>query len=295
MKNIFYPCKLVEHKDYYSIILSDFHLFDDYWEDKGGGGYSVERLAKKLIKEHKVEKGISFDSEAGLFCAYAKDQGLLMQLCELFRTITGEEDINDEPSLPKIPLNEAEKLLLKGFIVSLDKEAQSLFLDSVPYPQLNRRQQALIEAIGSDDNLEIINAAKKINSEARTITRRWDNYLSHPQTISILLEAIDKTTDKKVNQELVWALVFICSRHLPDLRVKPYFIKALEDKDATTRWLGVMGLKELIECPEELLEKATTDKSKKVRECAEKALQFGRMHTKTFPSWMFNKENYIFE
>lgn len=71
--NPYFPCQLVEQENDYSIICSHFHYFDDHFGDRGGGGYSVERLAKKLIREHAI-KGVKFDSEAGMFCAYSDTQ-----------------------------------------------------------------------------------------------------------------------------------------------------------------------------------------------------------------------------
>ena len=53
-ENKYWPCILVEHDDRFSIILSEFHLLDDYFGDKGCGGYSVERLARKLVKKHRI-------------------------------------------------------------------------------------------------------------------------------------------------------------------------------------------------------------------------------------------------
>lgn len=293
MKNDFYPCQLIEHADSFSIVLSDFYLFDDYLGNKGGGGYAIERLAKKILKENNISEGIRFDSEAGMFCAYSENKELLQNLCILLRKLTGEEEYSTKlNSKPKISLDKAEKLLLNGFVIDINKEKQAEFLQQVPYPILTGKQTELINAIRFGSNEEKIFASKRINSEARTTTRKWDNYLSHPQTITYFLEAIDSINDNKVLQELIWALVFICDRHLPDLRVTPYFIKALENKNATIRWLGIMGMGKLYKCPEELIIKAINDKSQKVREEAEYVLESGRMKTKEFPSWLFEKKNY---
>lgn len=293
-KNLYFPCILVEHENNrYSIICSDFHLFDDYFGDKEAGGYSIQRLAKKLAKENNIGKEIKYDSEAGMFCAYSEDKDKLLQLCNLLQKITGKEDehIPKENTKPLISLDEAEKLLLKGFVISLDKEAQEIFYENVPIPQLSKKQKQYIEAIQNGTDEEAIKAAKKINSEARTKTRDWNNYLSHPETISIFLNAIDKTTTPKVYQELIWAVVFICSRHLPDLRTRPYFLKALENKNATLRWLGLMGLEEIYVRSEADILKIKEDRSKKVRDKAEEVLRFCNKKVE-FASWMFNPKNY---
>lgn len=292
--NKFFPCKLVEHEDKFSIICSDFHYFDNYFGDKGGGGYTVEKLAKKLAKEHNIHKEISFDSEAGMFCAYSSDKTVLLKLCNLLQKISGAEDIHlpNENTSPLISLDKAEKLLLKGFVIDLNKEIQDEFYKNVPFPALSKNQKEYLNAIENGTTEERINASKKINSEARSKTRSWDNYLSHPKTITIFLEAIDNETDNKVIQELIWAIVFICNRHLPDLRTQPYFLKALESKNATIRWLGLMGLGNLYEYPKEIIIQMTKDKSQKVSEEAERTLKFGTATTKEFPVWMFNEKNY---
>ena len=45
-ENKFFPCMFIEHEEHNSVILSEFHYFDNYFGDKGGGGYSVEKSAK---------------------------------------------------------------------------------------------------------------------------------------------------------------------------------------------------------------------------------------------------------
>ncbi len=291
MKNDFFPCLLVEHDNSFSIICSEFHFFDDYFGDKGGGGYSVERLAKKLAKEHNIKIEVDFDSEAGMFCAFSNNRDSLLKLCNLLQEITGPEEnhLSQENTRPLIPLEEAEKLLLNAFVFELNDKLQEEFLNKVPYPSLTNKQRDYINAIENGSVEEKISAAKKINSEARTGTRDWDNYLSHPNTISTFLYSIDKETNPKVTQELIWALVFICDRHLPDLRTKDCFLKALESENTTTRWLGLMGLKGLYEYPESNVIKMRNDKSQKVREEAEDVLKKGMR--KEFPGWMF-KKNY---
>lgn len=287
MINEYFPCQLVEHDGSYSIITSEFHYFDDYFGDKEGGGYTVERLAKKLVKENRI-KDIRFDSEAGMFCAFSADKEALLRLCDALRRITGDESLylNLHNTKPLIPLDDAERLLLKGFVVGLDTECQAEFLRNVPLPYLSKKQQEYIDALQNGTDEEKIHAARRINSEARTKVRRWDHYLSHPEIITIFLRAIDKEQNAKVHRELIWALVFICDRHMPDLRCRPYFIDALASKDATTRWLGVWGLWYLVEYPRELVERALSDKSEKVREKANEMLQ--RESKREFPFWLFN-------
>lgn len=292
--NEFFPCILVEHEDNFSIICSEFHYFDDYFGDKDGGGHTVEKLAKKLAKENNIHEEIGFDSEAGMFCAYSVNKKALLKLANLLQQITGSEDLHlpKENTKPLIPLDEAEKLLLKGFIIELNKEIQDEFYKNVPFPSLSRKQEEYLNAINNGTNKEKISASKKINSEARTKTRSWDNYLSHPKTITYFTQAIDRETDNKVIQELIWTIVFICNRHLPDLRTQPYFLKALESKNATIRWLGLMGLGNLNAFPQEAVLKMKKDKSKKVSEEAEIVLKSGRAIIKEFPVWMFDERNY---
>ncbi|MDR2281683.1 MAG: hypothetical protein LBE37_00660 [Sphingobacterium sp.] len=76
------------------------------------------------------------------------------------------------------------------------------------------------------------------------------------------------------------------------MRTKPYFEKALENKSATIRWLGLMGFNYLWEHPLESVLNMKDDKSEKVRKEAESLLKFGTAHTKEFPSWMFDEKNY---
>ncbi len=286
-KNLYFPCILMEHNNSeFSIILSDFQYFDDYFGDKGGGGYSIDKLAKKLAKDDNIKKEIRFDSEAGMFCAYSKDKKKLLLLCNLLKEITGEEEeyLPEEVTKPLIPIDEAEKLLLNGFVISLQKDAQETFLKNVPMPSLNKTQAEYIKSIKNGTDEEKIYAAKRINSEARSNTRNWNNYLSHPNTISIILDAIDKEENSKVYQELIWALVFICGRHLPDLRTKKYFLEALKHKSATLRWLGVIGLERIYNYPFEFIYPLVNDKSSKVRKAI---AEIGRVDY-VFPIWMFD-------
>ena len=288
-ENEFWPCILIGHEDRHSIILSDFHYFDDYFKEKDCGGYTIEKLARKLVRENGI-KGIKFDSEAGMFCAYSGNPDHLLALCRLFRDIVGDEKDYIVPGnvMPSISLDQAEELLIKGFVQGLDREAQDEFLEKVPFPSLTNKQSGYLHSIknGTDD-ADKIYAAKRINSEARTKTRNWKHYLSHPGTITIFLEALDRKPDPKVYQELIWALVFICMRHLPDMRVLPYFMDSLTSKNAQTRLLGLWGLRTLYSFPLETVLTLKNDRSEKVREYV--AFLANRTDDKSFPVWMFRK------
>ncbi|MEZ6134670.1 MAG: hypothetical protein R3C53_07155 [Pirellulaceae bacterium] len=99
-RNAYFPCRLVQHDDSWSIILSEFHYFDDYFDGKDVEGYTIERLGKKLLRDHKIQ-GIKFDSEASMFCAYATDPAPLLALCKLFAAITGDEKTHQTPKPPQ--------------------------------------------------------------------------------------------------------------------------------------------------------------------------------------------------
>ncbi|MGG5507171.1 MULTISPECIES: Imm51 family immunity protein [unclassified Myroides] len=286
--NEFFPCILVEHSTSFSIICTNFHYFDEI----DGGGYSVERLARKLAKEHQLTRDITFDSEAGMFSASASNKAVLLQLTSLLREITGGEEQHkacDSLTL-SIDLKEAEELLLAGFVLSLDEDKQAQFNRQVPYPAVTPVQHQHIQAIQGGTAEEKIIAAKKINAEARTKTRDWKHYLSHPQTIDYFLTALDQETNPKVEQELIWALVFICDRHLPDLRTQAYFMRALASKNATMRWLGIMGLANTSCFSLAVISSYLDDKSKKVRDEAQFTLLHHPDGKRTFPSWMFSEE-----
>lgn len=269
--NPYFPCKLVEQEDDYSIICSDFHYFDDHFGDRDAGGYSVERLAKKLTRESAI-LGVKFDSEAGLFCAYSDRKGPLKQLCTQLRKITGGESKHlkrQEQSEPSITLDQAERLLLKGFVVSLDKKAQNQFLKNVPCPARTAKQGEWLRLLREGTNAEKIRAARKINAEARTLVRNWDNYLSHPDTTTLILDCCDINEDNPaVFQELIGALAFICDRHLPDLRAKPYFLSCLNHKKQQVRLYGIWGLWDIDALTRTVLKPLLADKSAKVRDSA---------------------------
>jgi len=244
--NPYFPCEIVEQDNDYSVICTNFHYFDDHFGGKGGGGYAVERLAKKLVREHAI-KGVKFDSEAGMFCAYSEKRTPLKQLCIQLRKITGGEKkhlARQKQSEPSIPLDQAEQLLIKGFFVALYAEAERMFLKHVPYPPMTPQQQELLRLIREGTDAEKIRVARKINSEARTLIRNWEHYLSHPDTTKLFMECCDANTDNApVFQELIWALVFICDRHLRDLRSKPYFLSCLDHKRQQVRCLERVSLK----------------------------------------------------
>lgn len=266
-KNIYFPCSLIEHEDHsFSITCSDFHYFDDVFGEKGGGGYTLEKLAKKIAKENKI-KNIKYDSEAGMFCAYSDTSEGLLALCERLKELTGDEDqhISSENTAPLISLDKAEKLLIDGFVKNLNKESQNAFLINVPMPALSKNQAKQLNDIQNGTDEEIIKSAKRINSEARTKTRDWNNFLSHPTTMTIFFEAIDKTENPKVYTELLDAIVFISMRHLPDLRAKTYFLNALKSKTARNRQVGIWGLSNLYDYPFEAIIPLIKDKSYLVR------------------------------
>lgn len=172
--NPYFPCALVEQTDDYRVICSDLHYFDEFFGDSGSSGYAIERLAKKLVREHSIT-GVKFDSEAGMFCAYSNRKTPLKKLCTKLRLITGSERkhlAEKQLSEPTISLDKAEQLLLKGFVLSLDEKAQKQFLKHVPYPATTVQQKQLLQQIQDGTAEEKIRAAKKINSEARTLVRK---------------------------------------------------------------------------------------------------------------------------
>jgi hypothetical protein len=288
--NPYFPCEIIEQGDDYSVVCSSFHFFTEHCGGQEVSGYSIERLAKRLVREHRI-KGIKFDSEAGMFCAYATEREPLEQLCTQLRDFTGGEELHASQQLeskPSIPLAEAEELLINGFVKSLDKVAQERFLKLVPFPALNKVQGENLRQVQEGTEAEKIKAAKKINSEARTLVRDWDHYLSHPSTITLLLDCCDANHESSsVYLELIWALVFICDRHLPDLRMGPYFIAALEDKKPQMRSLGIMGLYSLCILTSDHLKPLLMDKSSKVKETAEEHLRWLEEAKMQLPCWMF--------
>lgn len=291
--NPYFPCQLVEHDDYQSVITSDFHYFDAYFGDKGGGGYSLEKLAKALAKEHKI-KDLKFDSEAGMFCAYSANAESLLHLCKAFRQITGDEKQHRPKSSqkPKISQKQAEELLLRGFAMDLNAEIQAEFLENVPFPPLSSVQEKYLHTIknGSDD--ECWQALRKINSEACSKTRNFNHYLSHPQINTHLFELLDKKPTDKIHLEIFRVLQRVCMRHLPDLRCRAYFYEALTHKKADIRENGVYGLGTLYEYDMEKIKPLLNDKSAKVKAAAEREFNFGlkkdKAYDNIFAVWMFD-------
>ena len=285
MKNKYFPCALMVNEDEFSIITSNFHFFDDYFEGKDAGGYTIEHLAKKIVKENKI-KDVKYDSEAGLFCAYSKNKYSLLELCNHFQKLIGKE----EDFLPKekyklnITVKEADYLLINGFVMKQDEKLQNEFYKNVPYPILSNKQADYINKLTNGTDDEIIFAARKINNEARTNTKYIENYLAHPQTITFFIEAIDKTDNNKVYQELIWAMVFICGRHLPDLRAEAHFKNALTNKIGTVRWVGLMGLGYILNFDINSIPDLSQDRSKKVRD------EYKSLKERSYSeliSWMF--------
>ena len=290
--NAYFPCRLVECEEYFSIVCSEFHYFDDYFGDNGGGGYSVDKLARKLAKQAGI-KHIKFDSEAGMFCAYSDWKTPLKDLCKELRRVTGgPAKHRSKPSAkPSISFARAEKLLLNGFVLSLDTKSQREFLENFPCPSMSKYQAAAIKSIQSGSDSEKIKALRKVNSEARTLTRQWENYLSHPDTTSMLIKQVDIDYDKdKIHTEILWALSAIGSRHLPDLRTEPYFRLALSGRTAERRKAGMSGLSNLEVLTMNDLAPLLKDKSKSVREFAVRHrswLESDDSDLREFPSWMF--------
>jgi len=286
MKNNYFPCTLIEHSDNeFSVITSDFHFFDDYFKGKDAGGYTIERLAKKIVKENKI-KGVKYDSEAGMFCAYSDKKSGLLELCNHFQKLIGKEEdfLPKEEYKLKITVKEADYLLINGFVLKQDEKLQKEFYENVPYPILSKKQAEYIDKLRNGTDDEIIFAAKKINKEARTNTKFIENYLAHPQTITYFIEAIEKTTNNKVYQELINAMASICDRHLPDLRAEAHFRNALTNRIATVRLLGLMGLRCILNFDSNSIPDLSQDRSEKVRDGYERLKK--RSYTKLI-SWMF--------
>lgn len=272
MDSGYFPFTLIDKEEddsNYSLILSQFNYFDAYAGGKDfGGGYTLERLARKLAAAHKI-RGLKYDSEAGMFCVIAKDRAPLIQLCQLLLELIGDVakyKINGEQAGKKFSEKAAAQLLLKGYVLGMDENSREKFLQMVPMPPRSGKQEEWLDAIRSDDDAVVRPAAKKINAEARNTNRNWKHFLSHPDVITVFLEAIGKAKNADVYEELIWALVFICERHLRDLRALPYFLEATRHKRANIRWLGLMGLRGMTQIPIEEVAHLEHDKSLKVRE-----------------------------
>ena len=287
MKNKYFPCTLVNHDTYDSIITSNFHFFDAYFKGKEVGGYTINTLAKKIVKENKISD-IKFDSEAGMFCAYSDNEDSLLKLCSHFQKLIGKEEdfLPQEKYKLNITVKEADYLLINGFVLKQNEKLQHKFYKNVPYPILSSKQAEYIDKLKNGTDDEIIFAARKINNEARTKTKFIENYLAHPQTMTYFIEAIDKTDNNKVYQELIWAMVFICGRHLPDLRAEEHFKNALTNKTGTVRWLGLMGLGYILNFDSNTIPDLSQDRSEKVRDEYESLKK--RNYTELI-SWMFER------
>ncbi len=288
-----FPCVLVEQETDYSVICSTFHFFDDHFGDKGGGGYDVQRLAKRLVREHQI-KGVRFDSEAGMFCAYSELKGPLRQLCLQLRKITGgpakhRPKASATSKAKAISADKAERLLLKGFVLALDQKSQQTFLKHVPCPPLTKNQSELLKQVRSGTDAEKIRAIKKIDSEARTLVTQKDHYLSHPETTGMLLQCCDNNADNRaIVFEALNAVESICDRHFADRRAQPYFETALTDRSADMRRVGLLGLSALCVLTQRQIKPLLEDKSAKVRKTAELCRGWISRRAMKFPDWMFD-------
>lgn len=294
-KNPFFPCMMVQHENYMSIICSEFHYFDEYFAGNEGGGYALQRLAKKIAKEKGISQ-LKYDSEAGMFCAYSPNEESLLALCRELRTITGEEEkyLPEAGAKPKISEEKATELLLRGFVMDLNFDAQQEFLANVPLPPMTSAQKGYILALEKGEEAEILLALNKISSEARTKVRKLNHYLSHPDTISAFLKLNEREISDKVRVNLVNTLMHICSRHFPDLRCRELFYQHLISKKADLRLWALEGLRELYSYEMEKIQPFLHDKSDKVKQKAELMCNKGQLKDRNtediFPSWMFEIE-----
>lgn len=292
--NPYFPCDFLEHDGAFSVICSKFHYFDDHLDSDEIGGYSIERLAKQLLRELDIKK-VKFDSEAGMFCAYSDDRESLKRLCiELCKFTDGEKEYlsNKQIFAPKLPLAEAEKYLVRGFVISLDLRAQDLFLENVPCPPTSNNQTENLRLLQYGTDTDKAKAARKITSEAASLVRKWDHYLSHPSTTKILLDfCASNRNSPVVFMELIRALSFISMRHLPDLRAEPFFRTALKDPKKDTRYCGLQGLYSLRVLTPEVVRPFLNDKASLVREAAERYLRWLEKPDRGYPSWMFDPQS----
>lgn len=87
------PFCWVEHSTHVSVCLSveDGYLQEifDTREEEGfiGNGYDWESLAQVFLDEQRpdLQEKISFDPEAGMFCAYSNDRDALMEFIHQFK------------------------------------------------------------------------------------------------------------------------------------------------------------------------------------------------------------------
>jgi hypothetical protein len=82
----------------FSLLLSDFdkiavaEIVEEL--DHEPGGYFWEGVAKTLVRTSapELEDQLSFDSEAGMFCAYGQNEAALRKLGELMELLFDDED-----------------------------------------------------------------------------------------------------------------------------------------------------------------------------------------------------------
>ncbi len=114
---------------------------------------------------------------------------------------------------PSIPLVEAEQLLFRGFVKSLDELAQEQFLKHVPSPALSKCQAECIRQIQEGSDAEKIKAAKRINSEALNVGPRLGQLSLSSINHNAAFDCCDQNQHSPaVYLELIWTLVFICGR-----------------------------------------------------------------------------------
>jgi hypothetical protein len=238
-----WPCTLVPQDDDYSIILTEFGRFE-HLTKADAGGYFVQRLARRLAREHEpaLLKLVEFDSEASMFCAHGEDLSALQRLAALLRGVATGSEVDDRAAGTKlVPFAEVKESLLSGFVRGLDKRAQAAFWKRAPKPLLTNEQARHLAELASLDAEARRHAGRRIHSEARSGIFKWGHYLSHPATSAALMRALDVEQDEKARQEILCALTWICARHLPDLRAKPYFAAALQSKTRPIRFLAIEG------------------------------------------------------
>lgn len=229
-----------------------------------------------------------------MFCAYSQNEESLLSLCQELRAITGEEEkyLPEMGAKPKISEEKATQLLLRGFVMDLNSDAQQEFLANVPPPPMTSAQKGYILALEKGEEAEILSALSKISSEARTKVRKFNHYLSHPNTISAFLKLNEREMSDKVRVNLVNTLMHICSRHFPDLRCRELFYQHLISKKADLRLWALGGLRELYWYQKEKITPFLNDKSDKVKEEAEIMWNEEQLKDRNtediFPSWMFD-------
>jgi hypothetical protein len=245
----YWPCTLVEHDDASpSLIFDDFDRIEA--KVKTGrdlGGYFVERLVKRLAREAGqagLLKRVKFDPEASLLAAYGDDREALYEVAALLRRFVGGR----APKVVAKPVFDekaAEKQLLKGFIKGLDPAAQQAFYALVPKSAATAEDLKRLAALKARSAVVRKEAARRLNSQARSHTTgsnlRFESALGDPRTTEAMISALGLERDEAVFEELIGALAFVCSRHLPDLRALEVFEAAYTHPRANVRRLAVMG------------------------------------------------------